>query len=71
MVAPSSPSPLARIGRVTIGVGTMLPLKWPVDFRVRYVRSHTDWTIVEEGLRLDYGYTTSGMVISVGVGVSG
>ena len=61
----------ARHGRVTIGVGTMLPLKWPVDFRVRYVRSHTDWTIVEEGLRLDYGYTTSGMVISVGVGVSG
>ena len=28
-------------------------------------------TIVEERLWIDYGYTTSGMVISVGVGLAG
>ena len=59
----------ARIGRWpwTVGAGITLALKWPVDFRVRYLRSHTDWTIVDEGPRLDYRYVASGVFISVGV----
>ena len=58
-----------RLGRGpwTIGAGTTLRLKWPVDFRVRYFRSLTDWAIVEETVRLDYRYTASGVFISVGV----
>ena len=58
----------ARIGRWpwTAGAGITLSLKWPMDFRVRYLRSHTDWIIVDEA-RLDYGYTASGVVVSVGV----
>ena len=45
-----------------IGAGTTLRLKWPVDFRVRYFRSRTDWVVVAENLRLDYRYTASGRV---------
>ena len=62
-----------RLGRWpwTIGAGTTLRLKWPVDFRIRYFRSLTDWIIVEEGLRLDYRYTASGVLISVGVVLPG
>ena len=58
-----------RLGRWpwTIGLGTTLHLKLPVDFRVRYFRSHTDWPIVGEGLRVDYRYTASGVFVSVGV----
>ena len=58
-----------RLGRWpwTIGVGTTLHLRLPVDFRVRYSRSHTDWTIVDQGFRLDYRYTASGVLVSVGV----
>jgi len=52
-----------------IGAGTTLRLKWPMDFRVRYFRSLTDWTIVAENLRLDYRYTTNGVLISVGIHV--
>ena len=37
-----------------------------MDFRVRYLRSHTDWIIVDEAW-LDYRYTASGVVVSVGV----
>ena len=57
-----------RLGRGpwTIGAGTTLGLKWPVDFRVRYSRSLTDWAIVEESVRLNYRYTASGVFISVG-----
>ena len=63
-----------RLGRWpwTIGAGTTLRikhLKWPVDFRVRYFRSLTDWIIVGEALQLDYRYTASGIFISVGVHV--
>ena len=58
-----------RLGRWpwTIGVGTTLLLRVPVDFRVRYFRSHTDWPIAGEGVRIDYRYTTSGVFVSVGV----
>ena len=52
-----------------IGAGTTLRLKWPVDFRVRYFRSRTDWVVVAENLRLDYRYTASGVLISVGLHV--
>ena len=52
----------------TIGVGTTLRLNWPVDFRVRYSRSLTDWIIVQEGLRLDYRYAVS-PVFSFSLGV--
>ncbi len=57
-----------RLGRGpwTIGAGTTLGLKWPVDFRVRYSHSLTDWAIVEESVRLNYRYTASGVFISVG-----
>ena len=60
-----------RLGRWpwTIGAGATLRLKWPVDFRVRYFHSLTDWIIVGEGFRLDYRYTASGVFISVGVHV--
>ena len=51
----------------TLGVETTLHLRLPVDFRVRYFRSHTDWPIAAEGVRIDYRYTTSGVFVSVGV----
>ena len=58
-----------RLGRWSwgIGGGTTLRLKWPVDFRVRYFRSITDWAIDVPDLRLDYRYKTSGVLISVGI----
>ena len=58
-----------RLGRWpwTIGAGTALRLKWPVDFRVRYSRSLTDWIIDTEGARLDYRYRARGVFFSVGV----
>ena len=52
----------------TIGAGTTLRLNWPVDFRVRYSRSLTDWVIVQEGVRLDYRYAV-GPVFSFSLGV--
>ena len=57
-----------RLGRWpwTIGAGTTLRLKWPVDFRVRYTRSVTDWMVDTEGVRLDYRYRAGGVFISVG-----
>ena len=33
-----------------VGAGTTLHLKWPLDFRVRYSRSLTDWIVVDEGV---------------------
>ena len=51
----------------TIGAGTTLRLKWPLDFRVRYARSLTDWIVDTEGARLDYRYKASGVFFSVGV----
>ena len=45
-----------------IGAGTTLHRKWPVDFRVRYSRSLTDWRVVDEGVRLDYKYAASGVL---------
>ena len=62
-----------RLGRWSwgIGAGTTLRLKWPVDFRVRYFRSLTDWTIDSPDLRLDYRYKTNGVLISVGVHLFG
>ena len=58
-----------RLGRWSwgVGAGTTLRLKWPVDFRVRYFRSLTDWIIDSPDLRLDYRYKTNGVLISVGV----
>ena len=58
-----------RLGRWSwaIGAGTTLRLKWPVDFRVRYLRSVTDWIIDVPDLRLDYRYKTNGVLISVGI----
>ena len=43
-----------------IGAGSTLHLKWPLDFRVRYSRSLTDWIVVDEGARLDYRYAAGG-----------
>ena len=62
-----------RLGRWSwgIGAGTTLRLKWPVDFRVRYFRSLTDWIIDSPDLRLDYRYKTNGVLISVGVHLIG
>ena len=53
----------------TIGVGTTLPLTWPVDLRIGYARSVTNWIIVQEGARLDYRYTASALVLSAGIRV--
>ena len=62
-----------RLGRWSwgIGAGTTLRLKWPMDFRVRYFRSLTDWIIDSPDLRLDYRYKTNGVLISVGVHLFG
>ncbi len=46
-------------------------LAWPVDLRVRYFRSCTDWVVTDESVRLDYRYTTNGVLISVGIHVFG
>ena len=58
-----------RLGRWSwgIGAGTTLRLRWPLDFRVRYFRSVTDWTIDAPDLRLDYRYRTNGVLVSAGV----
>ena len=58
-----------RLGRWSwgIGAGTTLRMKRPVDFRVRYFRSLTDWIIDTPDLRLDYKYKTNGVMISVGI----
>ena len=55
----------------SIGAGTTLRLKWPVDFRVRYFRSITDWVVADETVRLDYRYATSGVLVSVGIHLFG
>lgn len=62
-----------RLGRRpwSIGAGTTLRLKWPVDFRVRYIRSTTDWVVADESVRLDYRYATNGVLVSVGIHVFG
>ena len=62
-----------RLGRWpwSIGAGTTLRLKWPVDFRVRYFRSLTEWVVADETVRLDYRYPASGVLISVGIHVFG
>lgn len=54
-----------------IGAGTMLRLKWPVDFRVRYFRSLTDWVVDAPDVRLDYRYKTNGVLIAVGLRLFG
>ncbi len=60
-----------RLGRWpwSIGAGATLRLKWPVDFRVRYFRSLTDWVVADESVRLDYRYATNGVLISLGIHV--
>lgn len=60
-----------RLGRRpwSIGAGTTLRLKWPVDFRVRYIRSTTDWVVADESVRLDYRYSMNGVLVSVGIHV--
>ena len=55
----------------SFGAGTTLRLKWPVDFRVRYVRSITDWVVADESVRLDYRYSTHGVLVSIGIHVFG
>ena len=62
-----------RLGRWpwSIGAGITLRLKWPVDFRVRYSRSLTDWVIGGENVRLDYRYRTNGVLVRVGIHVFG
>lgn len=62
-----------RLGRWSwgVGAGTTLRLKWPVDFRVRYFRSLTDWIIDAPDLRLDYRYKTNRVLISVGIHLFG
>lgn len=54
-----------------IGAGTTLRLKWPVDVRVRYFRSFTDWAINAPDVRLDYRYKANGVLISVGLRLFG
>ena len=58
-----------RLGRWSwgIGAGTTLRLRWPLEFRVRYFRSVTDWTIDAPDLLLDYRYRTNGVLVSAGV----
>lgn len=51
----------------TIGAGTILPLRWPVDLRIRYSRSVTNWIIVQENARLDYRYRASVLSLSAGI----
>ena len=53
----------------TVGVGTTIPLPWPVDLRIRYFRSVTNWIIVQEGTRLDYRYKASALSLSAGIRV--
>ena len=62
-----------RLGRWSwgVGAGTTLRLKWPVDFRVRYFRSLTDWVVHGPDVRLDYRYKTNGVLISVGLRLFG
>ena len=62
-----------RLGRRpwSIGAGTTLRLKWPIDFRVRYIRSTADWVVADESVRLDYRYRTNGVLVSVGIHVFG
>ena len=62
-----------RLGRRpwSIGAGATLRLKWPVDFRVRFIRSNTDWVVADESVRLDYRYSTNGVLVSVGIHVFG
>ena len=55
----------------SFGAGTTLRLKWPVDFRVRYVRSIIDWVVADESVRLDYRYSTHGVLVSIGIHVFG
>ncbi len=55
----------------TAGAGVTLGWKRPVDIRVRYSRSYLDWIISQGSLRLDYRYDTSGLSLSVGVGLAG
>ena len=62
-----------RLGRWSwgIGAGTTLRLKLPVDVRVRYFRSLTDWVVDGPDVRLDYRYKTNGVLISVGLRLFG
>ncbi len=62
-----------RLGRWSwgIGAGTTLRLKRPVDVRVRYFRSLTDWVVDVPDVRLDYRYKTKGVLISVGLRLFG
>ena len=62
-----------RLGRRpwSIGAGTTVRLRWPVDFRVRYFRSNTDWVVADESVRLDYRYAANGVLVSVGIHVFG
>lgn len=62
-----------RLGRWSwgVGAGTTLRLKWPVDFRVRYFRSLTDWVVEGPDVRLDYRYKTNGVLVSVGLRLFG
>ena len=62
-----------RLGRWSwgIGAGTTLRLKRPVDVRVRYFRSLTDWVVDASDVRLDYRYKTNGVLISVGIRLFG
>ena len=54
-----------------VGIGATLDGAWPIDIRVRYLRSYLDWIIEQGSLRLDYRYNISGLSISVGVGIQG
>lgn len=62
-----------RLGRWSwgIGAGTTLRFKRPVDVRVRYFRSLTDWVVDGPDVRLDYRYKTNGVLISVGLRLFG
>lgn len=52
----------------SIGIGLTLNRRWLVDLRLAYSRSLTEWTVEIPDVLLDYGYSASAVILSVGVG---
>ena len=61
----------SRLGRwpATVGVGVSLDAGRPVDVRLTYFRSSTDWVIDVPEIRLDYRYVVTGLRLSAGIAV--
>lgn len=58
-----------RLGRwpALFGVGLALGGPRPIDLRLRYATSSTDWINSGTGFRLDYGYDASALILSAGI----